>query len=103
MKRQTAFSQTQMGTYGKDYSANFIKILGAFEVLGAIGVVLPWLTGILPWLISFAAVGLGIIMLGATNVRYQKGETQLAVSTAVFFLMCAFVAYGRYVLWLFEI
>ncbi|MCA9929089.1 MAG: DoxX family protein, partial [Anaerolineales bacterium] len=63
-----------------------------------IGLILPWLTGILPWLTPLAAVGLAIIMLGATNARLKRGETQFAIGTVVFFLMCAFVAYGRYFL-----
>ena len=98
MMSQEAFTQTPMGGYGSDYSAGFIKMLGSFEVLGAIGLILPWLTGILPWLTPLAAVGLAIIMLGAINARYKRGETQFAIGTVVFFLMCAFVAYGRYFL-----
>lgn len=93
-----AFAATPMGSYGLDYSANFLKMLGVLEVLGGIGLILPWLTGILPWLTALAAVGLAVIMLGAINVRYQKGETQLIGGTAVFFLLCAFVAYGRFFL-----
>ena len=87
-----------MGGYGSDYSANFIKMLGVFEVLGGIGLVLPRLTGILPWLTPLAAVGLAIIMLGAVNTRYKRGENQFVIGTAVFFLLCIFVAYGRFFL-----
>ena len=82
--------------YATDYSAQFLRMLGILEVLGGIGVVLPHLTGILPWLTPAAAVGLAIIMLGATNVRLKRGEPQMAVGTVIFFLMAAFVAYGRF-------
>ena len=41
MMSQEAFTQTPMGGYGSDYSANFIKMLGSFEVLGGIVLVLP--------------------------------------------------------------
>jgi len=95
---QEALAQTPMGGYVLDYSARFLKMLGSFEVLGAIGLILPWLTGVLPWLTPLAAVGLAVIMLGAINVRYKRGETQFAGGTVVFFLLCVFVAYGRFFL-----
>ena len=95
---QEAFTQTPMGGYGSDYSASFLKMIGSFEALGAIGLILPWLTGILPWSTPLAAVGLAVIMIGATNERYKKGESQMAIGTVVFFLMCVFVAYGRFFL-----
>jgi hypothetical protein len=52
----------------------------------------------LPWLTPLAAAGLAVLMLGAVYVRFKRGETQMAVGTFVFFLMCVFVAYGRYFL-----
>ena len=98
MMSQEAFTLTPMGGYGSDYSAGFLKMLGSFEALGAIGLILPWLTGILPWLTPLAAAGLAIIMLGAIYTRYKRDETQFAIGTTIFFLMCLFVAYGRYFL-----
>jgi hypothetical protein len=96
--KQEAFTQTPMGGYGSDYSASFLNMLGLLEVLGAIGLILPWVTDILPWLTPLAATGLAIIMLGATYVRFKRGESQFAIGTVVFFLLCVFVAYGRYLL-----
>jgi uncharacterized membrane protein YphA (DoxX/SURF4 family) len=34
----------------EDFSQPAVRLIGAVEVLGAIGVVVPALTGILPWL-----------------------------------------------------
>jgi len=98
MMTPEALAQTPMGGYALDYSARFLKMLGLLEVLGGIGLILPWLTGILPWLTPLAAAGLAVIMLGAIYVRYKKGETQYVIGTAIFFLMCIFVVYGRYFL-----
>ena len=92
-----ALIQTPMGGYAKKYSANVLKLLGAVEVLGAIGLILPWLTGILPWLTPLAATGLALVMVGATYVRLTRKENQLAIGTIVFFLMSLFVAYGRFI------
>lgn len=98
MMTPAAMSQTPMGGYALDYSANFIRMLGVFEVLGGLGLILPWLTGILPWLTPLAAAGLAIIMLGAVNARYKRGEMQMIGGVVVFFLLCVFVVYGRYFL-----
>ena len=97
MLSRGALIQTPMGGYAKKYSANVLKLLGALEVLGAIGLILPWLTGILPWLTPLAATGLALVMVGATYVRLTRKETQLAIGTIVFFLMSLFVAYGRFI------
>ena len=44
----------------------FLRFIGAAEVLGAIGLIIPWLTRIRPVLTPLAAAGLVIIMIGAT-------------------------------------
>jgi len=85
-------------TYVEDFSPGFLKTLGSVEILGGIGLILPQLTGILPWLTPLAAAGLAIIMIGATYTRFRRGEYQMAVGTIVFFLMTIFVAYGRFAL-----
>jgi hypothetical protein len=41
------------------------RIIGVLEVLEAIGIVLPALTGIVPWLTPLAALGLVLTMIGA--------------------------------------
>ena len=52
-------------------------VYGAFVVLGAIGMILPGLTGIRPGLTPLGAAGLVIIMIGATviNIRKQLSRT----------------------------
>src|SRR5947209_6848530 len=44
----------------------FLRFIGVAEVLGAVGLVVPWLTGIRPVLTRLAAAGLVLIMIGAT-------------------------------------
>jgi uncharacterized membrane protein YphA (DoxX/SURF4 family) len=41
----------------EDFSQPTVRTIGALEVLGAIGIVLPALTGILPWMTPLAASG----------------------------------------------
>ena len=73
----------------------FIRFIGVAEVLGAIGLVLPGLLRIRPGLTPLAAVGLVIIMTGATVITLMTGDVTSAVVPLVVGLLLAFVAYGR--------
>jgi len=81
----------------EDFRANVVKLIGALELLGAIGLILPLLTGILPWLTPVAAMGLVLTMLGAMATHRRHHENQMLVVNAVLLLLAAFVAYGRFV------
>jgi hypothetical protein len=73
----------------------FIRFIGVCEILGAIGMILPGLTGIKPWLTPLGAAGLVVIMIGATVVNIVDGPAPFAIPTIILGLMAAFVAYGR--------
>ena len=73
----------------------FIRFIGVCEVVGAIGMILPGLTGIRPGLTSLGAAGLVIIMIGATVINIINGMAAFAIPTIVLGLMAASVAYGR--------
>ena len=79
--------------FTEDYTDAQIKGIGAAEVLGAIGVVLPWLTGIVPWLTPLAALGLAITQVGAIRVHVRRHEPVIA--NIVLLAMTLFVAVGR--------
>jgi uncharacterized membrane protein YphA (DoxX/SURF4 family) len=74
----------------------FLRFTGLVEVLGAIGLVLPWLLGIRPGLTALAAAGLVIVMLGATVYTLAAGDITSALMPLAVGLLCAFVAYGRW-------
>ena len=42
----------------EDFSQETVRLVGVLELLGAVGLVLPALTGVLPWLTPLAAAGL---------------------------------------------
>ena len=73
----------------------FIRFIGVCEILGALGLVLPGLLRIKPYLTVLAAIGLTIIMIGAFVVTAMVGGIAAALPTLVFALLCAFVAYDR--------
>ena len=74
----------------------FQLFLGVAEVLAAVGLILPGLTRILPWLVSWAAGGIIIVMVSATGFHIVRGEVSSAVTTLILLVMAAFVAYMRY-------
>ncbi len=79
-----------------DVSANTIKLIGILELLAGIGLILPQLTGILPWLTPLAAVGLVLTMIGAMIVNVRNRIT--IIKNIVLLLLAAFIVYGRFVL-----
>jgi uncharacterized membrane protein YphA (DoxX/SURF4 family) len=73
-----------------------VRSIGIVEVLGGLGVILPWLTGIRPGLTPLAAAGLVIIMIGATVVTVMIVNIAMALIPLMVGLLAAFVAYGRW-------
>ncbi|MCC6176672.1 MAG: DoxX family protein [Chloroflexi bacterium] len=73
----------------------FQLFLGVAEVLAAIGLTLPGLTRILPWLVTWAAGGVIIVTASATVYHLARGELSSAAITLVLFAMAVFVAYLR--------
>jgi uncharacterized membrane protein len=54
-----------------------VRTIGALEVLGAIGLVLPAITGVAPWLTLASAVGLLLVQLGAIVLHLRRGEANV--------------------------
>jgi uncharacterized membrane protein YphA (DoxX/SURF4 family) len=61
-------------TWVDDYTDSNVKLIGGLEVLAALGLVLPWATGIAKILTPLAAVGLAIIMIGAVFTHRNRKE-----------------------------
>ena len=74
----------------------FLRFLGAVEVLGAFGLILPGLLRIRTGLTPLAAAGLTIIMIGATVITLKAVGVAQALVPFVVLLLSAFVAYGRW-------
>ncbi|WP_086664416.1 DoxX family protein [Lentzea kentuckyensis] len=82
--------------WAKDMTDGAVKAIGAVEVLGALGLVLPQLTGIAPVLTPIAAVGLVIVQVFAMRVHLKLGETKSLPVNVILLLLAAFVAVGRF-------
>lgn len=74
----------------------FQLFIGVAEVLAAVGLTLPGLTRILPWLVICAAAGIMIVTGSATIFHLARGEMSSAAITVVLFGIATFVAYMRY-------
>lgn len=74
---------------------SFWVFLGVAEVAAAIGLTLPGLTRVMPWLVSWAAAGIMIVMISATGYHIIRGEISSAAVTFVLLIMATFLAYER--------
>ncbi|MCQ4208625.1 DoxX family protein [Streptomyces longispororuber] len=54
-----------------------VRTIGALEVLGALGLVLPPLTDVAVGLAVAAAVGLGLVQVGGTALHLSRGEARV--------------------------
>ena len=82
-----------------DVSGSNLRVIGSLELLAAIGLIVPHLTGILPWLTPLAALGIICIMIGALTLHIRRSDgKQAIIPNAVILLIAAFIAYGRFVL-----
>lgn len=80
----------------KEYSKGFVNFIGIAELLGGIGLILPWALDIASVLTPLAAVGLGIIMILAAGFHVRRGEKQGIVPSIVMLALLVFIAIGRF-------
>ncbi len=71
------------------------RFVGVAEVLGAIGLILPLATGILPWLTPLAAICLIVVQILAAGFHIMRKEYQIVPANIVLLALAAFVAWGR--------
>jgi uncharacterized membrane protein YphA (DoxX/SURF4 family) len=82
--------------WATDFSPGMVKLIGALEVLAAIGLVLPALLDIAPVLVPLAALGLVLIMIGAAIVHGRRKEYPMIAGNAVLLILAAIVVWGRF-------
>lgn len=82
----------------EDFSQNQIHIIGALELLGGLGVILPFVTGILPILTPLAALGLIVTMIGAALTHVRRSEYASIITNVVLGVLAVVIVYGRFVL-----
>lgn len=83
----------------EDYSATTIRGIGVAELLAAVGLILPGLTGIAPMLTPLAASGLVLLMLAAARRHMKRHEPAMILINSVLGALALVVAIGRFGSW----
>jgi putative oxidoreductase len=73
----------------------FQLFIGISEIVAVVGLTIPAITGIQPWLVAWAAGGLMIVMVSATVFHLTRGEFSSAATTVVLLAMATTVAIAR--------
>ena len=82
-------------TWTKETNLVSVRLIGFFEIMGSMGLILPSWLRIKPQLTPFAAVGIAVIMLLASILHISRGEfSELPINIIVLF-MSAFIVMGR--------
>ena len=81
---------------GMGLNPAFRQFIGIAEMLAAIGLVLPGLTRIQPWLTPLAALGLTVVMASATIFHIDRNEVPNAISAVNLLMLVALTAYLRW-------
>jgi hypothetical protein len=79
-----------------DVSPALVKTIGVLEILAAIGLIVPAITGIAPVFVPLAAVGLVLVMIGAAVLHARRKEIPNIAIALVILVFAVFVAWGRF-------
>ncbi len=90
------FSYEQSKLMMPDLSQGLAAFIGASEMLGAAGLILPWLTGVQRRLTPLAAMGLAVVMLLALGYHVQRAQWSHLPMVLVLMGLNLFVAWGRW-------
>ena|SRR5689334_23267912 len=82
--------------WAETYSDGAVKLIGAVEILAAVGLILPAVTGIAPVFVPLAALGLVLVMIGAIVVHARRKENPPIIANVVLLILAAVVAWGRF-------
>jgi hypothetical protein len=80
----------------EDFSPGMVKVIGALEVMGGVGLVLPAVVGVAPILVPLAAGGIVLLMVGAMVTHLRRHEPQALVVNATILVLAAFIAAARF-------
>jgi len=79
-----------------EYPKGFVVFIGVAELLGGIGLIVPYATGIAPILTPLAAIGLAVIMLLSAVFHAKRKENQAIGLNVILLALAVFVAIFRF-------
>jgi uncharacterized membrane protein YphA (DoxX/SURF4 family) len=80
----------------EDFSNTQVRGIGLVELAAAFGLILPGTTRVAPVLTPLAAVGLILVMVGATATHLRRHEPQLVSVNTVVVALAMVVVWGRF-------
>lgn len=87
----------QRGQTGVEHlSLPFVRFIGISEILGAVGLILPWALNIDPWLTPLSALLFAFIMIPAAVIHYRRHESRNIATNVTLFAICMFIALLRH-------
>lgn len=78
-----------------DVPSALVRFIGLAELAGGLGLVLPAITKILPWLTSLAGAALALVLVFAIAFHIFRGEFPNIILNLVLVALTLYVAYGR--------
>ena len=85
--------------WAADVPAWAVKVIGLLEVVGAVGLILPALTGFAPVLSPLAAIGLALIQLGAVITHLVRGEAKVIPANLLLLAWAVAAAWIGFLAW----
>lgn len=79
-----------------DLSVSLIRFIGITEILGGMGIILPWWLQVASLLTPITAVCFGVLMILAAAIHYKRKEPRNVATNIVLLLISCFVAYWRF-------
>ncbi|MFC8800323.1 DoxX family protein [Promicromonospora sp. NPDC057138] len=96
MSKERIVATGPAAAWVEDFRPGSVKAIGALEVLGGLGLILPAALGIATDLVRLAALGLAMIMVGAAATRITRREYKLLVADLTYLVLIGFVVWGRF-------
>ncbi|MEO3748238.1 DoxX family protein [Plantactinospora sp. B5E13] len=84
------------GEWTRHASVGFIKTIGVLELLAAVGLVLPAVLDIAPFMVPVTAVCWVLLMVGAAIIHVRLGQLRLVMVNLGYVALAAFIAWGRF-------
>lgn len=80
-------------SWAHDYSERILKVFGLLEVIGAIGLILPYQLDVFPILTPMAATGLAMMMGGSIGVHLRRDEIKMILLNILIIFLLAGIGF----------
>lgn len=80
-------------TWAKEYTQDQLRVIGALEILGAWGMMLPVWLDTATWVAPLSTIGLALVTLMAVRLHVRRKETPNAIFAGAIFLLLAYVVW----------